>query len=111
MTTAATRPKLVASDVAYAPSDKQPKPMISERSKLKTPRMPRKALKMGGIRMLSTGAKLQTICALATTIFAKAFTARAGTGQNARVSALRAHAKAPYKTDLLWETLRNAKDA
>ena len=37
--------------------------------------------------------------------------ARAGNRRKGRLSALRAHTKAPYKTDLLWETLRNAKAA
>ena len=38
-------------------------------------------------------------------------TARAGNRRKRRLSALRAHTKVPYKIDLLWKTLRNAKAA
>jgi hypothetical protein len=37
--------------------------------------------------------------------------ARAENRPKGRLSALRAHTKTPYKTDLLWITLRNAEDA
>jgi hypothetical protein len=40
-----------------------------------------------------------------------ACTARAENHREGRLSALRAHTKAPHKTDLLWETPRNAKAA
>jgi hypothetical protein len=38
-------------------------------------------------------------------------TARAGNRRFWRLSALHAHPKAPHKTKLLWQMLRNAKAA
>ena len=56
-------------------------------------------------------ARLLTMMLFVATQSTRNATARAENRRKGRLSALRAHTKAPHKTDLLKKTLRNAKAA